>query len=84
MISYGIYKIGMKLMFITIRYINTNPKLMLGILEPEAITDIRIRQLRNRSISEYLIKSRKLSAEDSTWEDQSFIQKHPELLKRCG
>jgi hypothetical protein len=43
------------------------------ILEPEAITDIRIRQLRNRSILEYLIKWRKLSAEDSTWEDESFI-----------
>jgi transposase InsO family protein len=54
------------------------------ILEPEAITDTRIRQLRNRSISEYLIKWRKLPAEDSTWEDESFIQKHPELLKRCG
>jgi hypothetical protein len=51
------------------------------ILEPEAITDTRIRQLRNRSISEYLIKWRKLPAEDSTWEDESFIQKHPELLK---
>jgi transposase InsO family protein len=54
------------------------------ILEPEAITDTRIRQLRNRSISEYLIKWRKLPTEDSTWEDGSFIQKHPELLKRCG
>jgi hypothetical protein len=54
------------------------------ILEPEAITDTRIHQLRNRSISEYLIKWRKLPAEDSTWEDESFIQKHPELLKRCG
>jgi hypothetical protein len=43
------------------------------ILEPEAITDTRIRQLRNRSISEYLIKWRKLPAEDSTWEDESFI-----------
>jgi transposase InsO family protein len=53
------------------------------ILEPEAITDTRIRQLRNRSISEYLIKWRKLPAEDSTWEDESFIQKHPELLKHC-
>jgi hypothetical protein len=47
------------------------------ILEPGAITDIRICQLRNRSISEYLIKWRKLLAEDSTWEDESFIQKHP-------
>ena len=51
------------------------------ILEPKAITDTRIRQLRNRSISEYLIIWRKLPAEDSTWEDDSFIQKHPELLK---
>jgi hypothetical protein len=54
------------------------------ILEPKAITDTRIFQLRNRSISEYLIKWRKLPAEDSTWEDESFIQKHTELLKRCG
>jgi hypothetical protein len=54
------------------------------ILEPKAITDTRIRQLRNRSISKYLIKWRKLPAEDSTWEDESFIQKHPELLKHCG
>jgi hypothetical protein len=53
------------------------------ILEPKAITDTRIRQLRNRSISEYLIKWRKLLAEDSTWEDESFIQKHLELLKHC-
>jgi hypothetical protein len=51
------------------------------ILEPKAITDTRIYQLRNRSISEYLIKWRKLSVEDSTWEDESCIQKHPDLLK---
>jgi hypothetical protein len=51
------------------------------ILEPKAITDTRICQLRNRSISEYLIKWRKLPVEDSTWEDESFIQKHPGLLK---
>jgi hypothetical protein len=54
------------------------------ILEPEDITDTRIRQLRNRSISEYLIKWKKLSIEYSTWEDESFIQKHPKLLKCCG
>jgi hypothetical protein len=47
------------------------------ILEPEAIIDTRIIQLRNRSISEYLVKWRKLSVEDSSWEDESFIQKHP-------
>jgi hypothetical protein len=53
------------------------------ILDLESITDTRIRQLRNRSILEYLIKWRKLSVEDSTWEDESFIQKHPDLLKCC-
>jgi hypothetical protein len=47
------------------------------ILDTEAITDTRVRQLRNISISEYLIKWRKLPVEDSTWEDESFIQKHP-------
>ena len=52
------------------------------ILEPEAVTETRTRQLRNRSISEYLIKWKNLSAEDSTWEDENFIQKHPKLLKR--
>jgi hypothetical protein len=51
------------------------------ILDLEAITDTRIHQLRNRSISEYLIKWRKLPAEDSTWEDESFIQKHPNFSK---
>jgi hypothetical protein len=44
------------------------------ILEPEAITKTRIFQLRNRSISEYLIKWRKLPAEDSTWEDNMALQ----------
>eukprot|EP00253_Pinus_taeda_P018529 PITA_18529 len=51
------------------------------ILEPEAVIETRTRQLQNRSISEYLIKWKKLSAEDSTWEDENFIQKHPKLLK---
>ena len=52
------------------------------ILEQEAVTETRTRQLRNRSISEYLIKWKNLSAEDSTWEDDNFMQKYPELLKR--
>ena len=52
------------------------------ILEPEAVTETRTRQLRNRSISEYLIKWKNLPTEDSTWEDENFIQKHPKLLKR--
>ena len=51
------------------------------ILEPEAVTKTRTRQLRNRSISEYLIKWKNLPTEDSTWEDENFIQKLPELLK---
>ena len=52
------------------------------ILEPEAVMETRTRQLRNRSISEYLIKWKNLPTEDSTWEDENFIQKNPELLKR--
>jgi len=52
------------------------------ILDPEAVIETRTRQLRNRSISEYLIKWKNLPTEDSTWEDENFIQKHAELLKR--
>ena len=52
------------------------------ILEPEEITKIRARQLQNRSISEYLIKWNNLPTESSTWEDESFIQQHLELLQR--
>ena len=52
------------------------------ILEPEVVTETRTRQLRNQSISEYLIKWKNLSAEDSTWEDENFRQKYLELLKR--
>ena len=51
------------------------------ILEPEAVTETRTQQLRNRSISEYLIKWKNLITEDSTWEDENFIQKHPKLPK---
>ena len=47
------------------------------ILEPKVITETRILQLRNQSISEYLIKWKNLPAEDSTWEDENFIHKHP-------
>ena len=54
------------------------------ILELEAVTETRTRQLWNRSILEYLIKWKDLPAEDSTWEDENFIQKHPKILKRWG
>ena len=46
------------------------------ILEPEEITEIRTRQLQNRSIPEYLIKWKNLPTKDSTWEDDFFIQQH--------
>ena len=46
------------------------------ILEPEVVTKTRTRQLRNRSISEYLIKWKNLPNEDYTCEDENFIQKH--------
>ena len=51
------------------------------ILELEAVMETSTRQLRNRSISEYLIKWKNLPTKDFTWEDDNFIQKHPELLK---
>jgi hypothetical protein len=43
------------------------------VLKPEVVTKTRIHQLRNRSISEYLIKWKNLPAKDSTWEDENFI-----------
>ena len=52
------------------------------ILEPEPVIETRIKQLQNQAITEYLIQWKKLPVEDATWEDESFIQKHPELLKR--
>ena len=51
------------------------------ILEPKAVMETRNQQLRNRSVSEYLIKWKNLPTEDSTWEDENFIQKHLDLLK---
>ena len=54
------------------------------ILEPEEITEIITRQLRNQPIPYYLIKWKNLPAEDSTWEDDSFIQHPIELLQHWG
>ena len=54
------------------------------ILDLEVITETRICQLRNRSISEYLIKWKNLLAKYSTSEDENFTQKHQELLKFWG
>ena len=43
------------------------------ILETEAVMETRTQQLRNRSISQYLVKWKNLPTEDSTWEDKNFI-----------
>ena len=48
----------------------------------EAVTKTRTRQLRNRSISEYLRKWKNLLTEDSSWDDENFIQKHQKIIKR--
>ena len=49
------------------------------ILELEVVTETRTRQLQNQSISEYLIKWKNLTTKDSTWEDENFILKHPDI-----
>ena len=50
------------------------------ILEPEKISETRTKQLRSRVIIEYLVKWKNLLIEDSTWEDESCIHKHPQLI----
>ena len=52
------------------------------ILEPEKISKTRTKQLRNRVITEYLVKWKNLPVQDSTWEDESFIFKNLQLT-RC-
>ena len=47
----------------------------------KATIETRTQKLPNRAISEYLSKWNNLPIEDSTWEDENFIQKHPQLLK---
>jgi hypothetical protein len=56
----------------------------IGVYIREQFFEARIRRLRNQAIMEYgLIKWKNLSSvEDATWEDEYFIQKHPNLLKR--
>jgi hypothetical protein len=52
-----------------------------NILQPVKITETRTKQLQTRAITDYLIKWKNLSMEDSTWENESFIRKHPQLTK---
>ena len=54
----------------------------IGVYIREQFFEARIKRLRNRAIMEYLIKWKKFLAEDVTWEEKYFIQKHSELLKR--
>ena len=48
----------------------------------EVFTETRTQKIPNRSISEYLMKWNNLPVEYSTWEDENFIQKHQEIIKR--
>ena len=51
------------------------------IFQMEQFFETTMKKLRNQAIMEYLVKWKNLPAEDSTWEDENFIRKHPELLK---
>ena len=44
------------------------------VLVPECIIDSRERQLRRRTIREYLVKWRDLPKEDATWEGEDILQ----------
>ena len=44
----------------------------------EVVTEKKTRQAE--SILEYLSKWKKFLVEDSTWEDENFIQKHKEII----
>ena len=48
------------------------------VLQPEAIIDTRERQLRSRTIREFLVRWKNLPDEDATWEDEKILQ-HPSL-----
>ena len=48
------------------------------VLQPEAITDTRERQLRSRIVREFLVRWKKLPDEDATWESEKILQ-HPSL-----
>ena len=47
-------------------------------LQPEAILDTRERQLRSKTVKEYLIRWRNLPDEDAPWEGEKILQ-HPSL-----
>ena len=48
------------------------------VLQAEVIIDTRERQLRNRTIQEFLVRWKNLPDEDATWESEKILQ-HPSL-----
>ena len=48
------------------------------VLQPEAIIDTRERQLRSRTVREFLVSRKNLPDEDVTWESETILQ-HPSL-----
>ena len=47
-------------------------------LQPEAIIDVRERQLQSRIVREFLVRWKNLPNEDATWESEKILQ-HPSL-----
>jgi len=45
------------------------------ILIPEEVLEVRVKQLRNMDIKEYLVKWKNLPIEDATWESEQVLQK---------
>ena len=54
----------------------------IGFYIGEQFFEAKIKQPRNQAIMAYLVQWKNLLVEDPTCEDESFIQKHPELPKR--
>eukprot|EP00253_Pinus_taeda_P014443 PITA_14443 len=44
------------------------------VLQPESIIDTRERQLRSRTVQEFLMRWKNLSDEDATWENEKILQ----------
>jgi hypothetical protein len=51
------------------------------IVKLEKNLETRVKKLRNRAITEYLIKWKSLPFKEVTWEDKFFMQKHLRLIK---
>jgi hypothetical protein len=49
------------------------------LFEPEKVIDQCSLSLKNRTIIEYLIKSKNMPLEEDTWENEQFMKKRPQL-----